>query len=104
MNYAKVKDIEVIKTSTKYWIKVTFTNGTAWLPGLRDLGKILSGIGKCEDFKYPPPGQGYKYTKAFIDGCWGKTKKEVDALYYEKFDPKGTDQLNKIANEGWKNA
>jgi len=103
MKYEKVRNVEIIKTSTKYWVKVTFANGTMWLPGLRDLGKIISGIGKCEDIKYPN-GEGHAYTKRFLESCWGKTREEIDALYYKDFDPKSTDSLNKAGNEGWGNA
>ncbi len=88
-NYKKVfvEEIELGNDTGKWWVRVVFSNGTIWFPKITECGKILSGIGKAEDKKYPE-GQGYKYLKQFIDRCWGKTRVEIETLYKE-FDPNG---------------
>lgn len=91
---AKITKVEIVQTDAKKWVKVTFDNGSTWFPGLIHLGQILSGIGKCEDEKYPN-GQGHDYTKRFFAKCWGKTRAEIQELYYADFDPKGTDAKKK---------
>ncbi len=111
----KPKKVEIVKTNGKRWVKVTFDDGNEWYPGIITIGQILSGIGKCEDEKYPN-GQGWLFTKRFIDKCWGKTRAQIQELYYQHFDPNGTDAdkkidakqksadeetLTEIANEGW---
>lgn len=91
---SKTTKVELTKETGKWWVKVTFDNGTEWYPALIALGQILSGIGKAEDKKYPN-GEGHAMTKRFIDSCWGKTRDEVHTMYYEMFDPKGTDAARK---------
>lgn len=91
---SKPSVVEIVNTDSKKWVKVTFDNGTEWYPGLIHLGQIISGIGKCEDAKYPD-GRGHEMTKDFLNKCWGKTRTEIKSLYYEDFDPKGTDAKNK---------
>lgn len=86
-NIAKVTDIKIEKDA-KYWVVVYFDNGSVWYPKLTEMGKICSGIGKCEDKKYPN-GKGYKMVMDFINLCYNKTREEIERLYVEKFDPNG---------------
>lgn len=92
----------------KFWIRVHFNNGTDWIPKLSEWGKIGSGIYKCEDRKYPPPLEGGKMVKRFMDECYDKTKEDIDEIFL-KYDPNGKTKekkerfkaLDDIANKGW---
>jgi len=87
MKYQKINRIEFVKKQNGYWVRVTFENGTEWLPALVDLGKILNYIGKCEDRKYPH-GEGRNYTKRFItESIESKDSEEIKRIYNEYFNP-----------------
>ena len=84
-----VTSIELKQGTEKTWVQVTFENGVTWNPRLWEVGAIISGIGKAEDLKYPN-GKGWRFTKEFIDECWGKTRAEIYELALsKKFDPNG---------------
>ena len=107
-NKSFVRDIKVERGDKKVWVRVYFSDGKIWYPKITEVGKILSGLGKAEDIKYPQ-GKGWQYLKEFIDSCWGKTRKEIDDQYLAKFDPNGVTKeskknrevLTKYAAEGW---
>ncbi len=87
--YQKIKDIVFTiakEPNEKNWVKVTFENGTTWLPGLVDIGDIISKIGKCEDVKYPN-GKGHIFTKEFLNECFNKTRTQIIDIYNKKFNP-----------------
>lgn len=104
----KIDHIEIEPVGEKKWVVVYFTDGRTWIPKLTECGKILSGIGKCEDLKYPG-GRGWRYTRDFIVECFGKTRQEIDELYINKYDPNRTTkeakalyaELDRIANKAW---
>ena len=76
-----------LKKNGKVWVEVVFENGVVWRPRLWEIGAIISGIGKAEDFKYPN-GKGYRLTRAFIEACWNKTREQIYELSLsEDFDP-----------------
>lgn len=83
----KVSKIE-LENDGKWWVVVHFENGAKWYPKITEVGKILSGLGKAEDKKYPN-GKGWRYLAEFVNKCWGKTREEIDALYLNEFDPNG---------------
>jgi len=93
MKYQKVVQIKIKKFHKKSWVVVEFENHTLWMPELVDLGIILSFIGMCEDIKYPW-GQGHRYTKEFINQCYGKYPYAIRKLYKESFDPKNLKEIN----------
>ena len=87
--YQKIKSIVFTVAESpneKNWVKVTFENGTTWLPSLVDIGDIISKIGKCEDVKYPN-GKGHKFTQDFINKCFNKTRSQIILSYQKCFNP-----------------
>lgn len=89
MKYQKIKRISFTianEVNEKNWVKITFENGTEWLPGLIDLADILSKIGKCEDIKYPN-GKGYKFTLQFITNAFNKSRIQIEKMYNDCFNP-----------------
>ena len=85
--YQKIKEINFVKKEDGDWVKVTFENGTEWLPALIDLGKILNGIGKCEDKKYPH-GEGRHFAKPFYEQCIEtKNPDDIEDIYHDHYNP-----------------
>ena len=102
----KVTDIQIIDSSgrdgePKMWVKVLFDNGCEWYPKITEIGKICSGIGLAEDKKYPN-GEGYRYLQDFINLCYGKTRKQIDSLYLDRFDPNKVTSESKKKNDYYK--
>ena len=89
MKYQKIKHIRFTIAETpneKNWVEVEFENGTRWMPALVDIGDIISKLGKCEDLKYPD-GEGFRYTMRFFNGCFNKSRRQIEELYRSQFNP-----------------
>ena len=87
MKYQKIENIEIVKKENGYWVRVTFENGTEWLPSFIDMGKILSYIAMCEDNKYPN-GKGRHYAKPFyLESIETKDPNSIPDIYKEFYDP-----------------
>jgi len=57
---SQIKSIVKEPMGDKDWVKVTFENGTIWIPALEDLAVIAQKIGLCEDERYGFPQNNVK--------------------------------------------
>ena len=68
----------------KMWARVTFlASGLEWVPSFEDLFRIVKAIARAEDYKYPPPLQGYRMVqKILCDACEPETAwEQIKAKY-----------------------
>ena len=83
MKYLKAKELVIYRKPDGWWIRIEFDNGTSWTPAIQHLGYLLTGIGQCEDLKYPH-GEGRGRPKRFFAECFDVSLKDIDALCVRK--------------------
>ena len=64
---SQIKSIVKEPMGDKDWVKVTFENGTIWIPALEDIAVIAYLIGFCEDEKYGFPRNNVKGAEMVSD-------------------------------------
>lgn len=60
-----IKYILIQPVGKKHWVKVIFSNGTYWIPKLKEQAEIARKVCECEDVKYPY-GEGRKMTIKYL--------------------------------------